>query len=376
VIQTVLEQLVAIDSVNPDLVPGGAGEGAIGWFVAEWLRAAGCEVAVEPVDGERANVIAVVPGSGGGRTLMLNSHLDTVGVTDMPDAHTPIVRDGRLFGRGAGDTKAGLAAAMFALRELAAAQKLGGDVTLTAVVDEEAASKGTEAVAGRRHADGCIVLEPTGLAVEVAHKGFVWLTVRTEGVAAHGSRSDLGVDAIAKLGQIIVAVQALDERLRSRPGHRLVGTGSVHCSLVEGGSGLSTYPPLAELRVERRTIPGESDASVRREFEAIIDEARARDPSLRASLELDFIRSPLLGDAGEAIVEVLCRHAPAELGRPVEMIGGSGWTDAALLSAAGVPSVVFGPSADGIHGLDESVELASVDACRRVLVNVAKEFCR
>lgn len=233
--------LVAIESVNPDLVADGGGEAAIAAFVASWLRGQGLEVeVVEPVTG-RPSVVGVLRGKGGGRSLMLNAHMDTVGAGGMLDPFTPKVDAGRIYGRGAYDMKGSLAAIMVAARE-ARHLDLAGDVIVTAVSDEEVASTGTSAVLERYRADAAIVTEPTELRLCTAHKGFVWLEVEVRGVAAHGSRPDLGVDAIANTGPILAGVMDLAARLEDGPRHRLLGTGSIHASLVEGGQELSTYP--------------------------------------------------------------------------------------------------------------------------------------
>src|SRR2546422_580573 len=249
-------ELVAIESVNPDLVPSGSGETAIAQYVASWISAAGLDVGiVEPVPG-RPSVVGVLRGTGGGRSLMLNAHMDTVGAGGMPEAFSPHVEHGRVYGRGAYDMKASLAAIMITARE-AARLRLKGDLIITAVADEEVASLGTSAVIERYRADAAIVTEPTELRLCLAHKGFVWLEVETTGVAAHGSRADLGADAIANMGQVLTGVLDLNERLRSGARHPLLGTGSIHASLIEGGQEMSTYPARCVAKLERRTIPGE-----------------------------------------------------------------------------------------------------------------------
>ena len=236
-IARLLEELVAIDSVNPELVPGGAGEDEIARFVASWLERAGLEVELETVVPGRPNVVALARGTGHGRSLMLNAHLDTVGVAGMARPHEPYVEDGRLYGRGAYDMKGSLAAMMVAATR---ARGLRGDLILTAVVDEEVASIGTEAVVRTRRADAAIVMEPTELAVAVAHKGFVAFELETTGRAAHGSRPDLGIDAIAKMGRLLVGLEERDRALRAAPSHPLLASGSLHASLIEGGQEFSS----------------------------------------------------------------------------------------------------------------------------------------
>jgi acetylornithine deacetylase len=354
-----LGQLVAIDSVNPELVRGGAGEAELAGFVAAWCRDAGLEVEVSEAAPGRPNVVAVARGSGGGRTLLLNGHTDTVGLGGPRGALDPVVEDGRLYGRGSYDMKGGLAAAMLAA---ARARGLRGDLIVTAVADEEVASVGTEAVALALRADAAIVCEPTEERVGVAHKGFVAFEIQTRGVAAHGSRPDLGVDAIARMGHVLVGVEAFDARLRAAPTDPLLGSGSLHASLIEGGQEYSSYPARCVVRGERRTIPGETADQVERELRALLGE-------LGGSARVTFSREPFRIAEDEPLVELLHRHADAP------SVGFFGWADSALLAAAGIPTVLFGPRGAGAHAEQEWVELASVERCAGVYLAVAEELC-
>ncbi|MGI8780520.1 MAG: M20/M25/M40 family metallo-hydrolase, partial [Solirubrobacteraceae bacterium] len=205
-------RLVAIDSVNPSLVPGGAGEGEIAAFVAGWARAAGLEADVLEGTTGRPSVIVRARGTGGGLTLLLCGHTDTVTVAGMTDPHTARLDGDRLHGRGAYDMKAGVAAALVACRE-AAALGLTGDVVVAAVADEEYASLGVQEALAAVRADAAIVTEPTELDLIVAHRGFVWAEIEVSGRAAHGSRPHLGVDAIVKTGPVLTALGELDAAL-------------------------------------------------------------------------------------------------------------------------------------------------------------------
>ena len=240
-LRALVADLVAIDSVNPELVPGGAGELEIARFIAGWLEAAGVETRVDEIAPGRANVIGVARGTGGGRTLLLNGHTDTVGHDGYERPLEPHVEGDRLYGRGGFDMKGGVAAAMWACAE-AAQLELPGDVVVAAVCDEEFASIGTQAVAEQISADAAIVTEPTALEICVAHKGFAWLEVEIAGRAAHGSQPQLGVDAIAKAGRVLTGIENLGRRLAREPGHALLGPGSVHASLIAGGQEMSSYP--------------------------------------------------------------------------------------------------------------------------------------
>jgi acetylornithine deacetylase len=348
-------QLVAIDSVNPALVPGGSGEREIASFVAAWCAGHGLEV--EVVGDERPSVIATRRGTGGGRSLLLNGHLDTVGVAGVEEPFSPCVEDGRLYGRGSYDMKGAVAAILVAAAE---APALRGDVIVTAVADEELASAGTEAVLERVRADAAIVVEPTELQVAVAHRGFVGFEIETAGVAAHGSRPDLGVDAIVKMGPVLSALERLDLELRAGPRHPLAGAASVHASLIEGGQELSSFPARCVLTGERRTIPGETVGGVEAELQAIAGGGTVR---VIASREpLDVPTGPF--------VELVAREAEAP-----ELVGAPFWTDAALLAAAGIPTVLYGPAGEGAHAAVEWVDLASLERVRDVVLRVAARWC-
>ena len=348
--------LVAIDSVNPALVPGGAGEQQIALFVADWCAEQGLDV--EILGDERPSVVATNRGSGGGRSLLLNGHLDTVGVAGMEAPFEPRVEDGRLYGRGAYDMKGALAAILLAATDTSG---LRGDVIVTLVADEELASIGTEAVLERVKADGAIVVEPTELRIDIAHRGFVGFELETAGVASHGSRPDLGVDAIAKMGPILVALTELDERLQAGSRHALVGSASLHASLVEGGQELSSFPARCVLTGERRTIPGETVDKVEQELRAIAGDAELR---IIAS------RDPLDAQPDHPFVQLVGRLAEAG-----EYTGALFWTDAALIADAGIPTVLFGPAGEGAHATVEWVDLASLERVREVVRAVAAEWC-
>lgn len=369
-----LRQLVAIDSINPDLVPGGAGEGTIARFIAHWFEQHGLEVVWdEPAQG-RPNVIGIARGNGGGRSLMLNAHMDTVGVVGMERPHDPYSEGNRLYGRGAYDMKGGLAAIMAAG---AAARKLNlrGDILVTAVADEEYASVGTGSIVKQWHVDAAIVTEPTELNICSAHKGFAWLDVETFGVAAHGSRPDLGVDAIVKMGKVLAGLEELDRSLRSAPSHRLLGSGSVHAALIHGGQELSSYPQSCFLSIERRTVPGETLQKVEAELPQIFEQIAATDPTFKATVKTGLVREPFEVSLDEPIVKTVFRCATTILGHEPAEIGQTGWMDSALLSASGIPTVVFGPGGEGAHAVVEWSNLDHVERCAAILTAVAQDFC-
>ena len=354
--------LVRIDSRNPDLDPDGPGEGELATFVAGWLREAGLDVTVEEAAPGRPNVVAVARGSGGGRSLMLNAHMDTVGVAGMEEPFSGRIAEGHVYGRGAHDMKGSLATCMLAG---ARALHLGlrGDVVVTADAEEEVGSVGTEAIARGRRADAAIVTEPTDERLAVAHKGFWGFEIDVAGRAAHGSRPDLGVDAIARMGPVLVRLGELSDRLLSGPGHPLLGTGSVHGSLVSGGQEYSSYPASCRLVGERRTVPGETEELVRAEIDALLGD-------VEGSCGLLLGRPPFAAEPESEIAALVARHAGAP-----EVVGVPFWADSALLQAAGIPTVLFGPRGEGLHSEVESVEIDSLERCLAVYVAVAAELC-
>jgi acetylornithine deacetylase/succinyl-diaminopimelate desuccinylase family protein len=373
-LEKLLSDLVSINSINPDLVPGSPGEGEIARYIADWLKLNDLDVElIETVSG-RPNVIGIARGTGGGKTLLLNGHMDTVGIAGMRDAHQPVARDGRLYGRGSYDMKGGVAACMLAVAA-ARKQRLRGDVIFTGVIDEEYASLGTMDLAKRFHADGAIVAEFTELQLILAHRGFVWLEIETIGRAAHGSRPDLGVDAIVKMGKVLAEMEKLDQTLRANPTHPLLGSGSLHASLIQGGQELSSYPERCLLSVERRTLPGESPESVEAEFLKIVQDIQKSDPSFNAVVRRGIDRSPLETSEDAEIVKAIQAASVKALNHPSQIAGVQFWTDAAVLSAAGIPSVLFGPAGTGAHAVEEWVDLASVKACAETYLATAMDFC-
>jgi acetylornithine deacetylase len=375
-LERLLSDLVSINSINPDLVPGSPGEGEIAHYIAEWLERAGLDVElIESVAG-RPNVVGIARGTGGGKTLLLNGHMDTVGVAGMTEGHKPRIdrESGRLYGRGAYDMKGGLAACILAVAE-AKKQTLRGDVIFTGVIDEEYASLGTFDLAKRFHADGAIVAEFTELQLILAHRGFVWLEIETIGKAAHGSRPDLGVDAIVKMGKVLAEIEKLDLKLRTNQTHSLLGSGSLHASLIQGGQELSSYPERCLLSVERRTLPGESSESVESEFLEIIENLRRTDPSFQAVVRRGIDRAPLETREDTDIAQAIRAASGKILNRPSPIAGVPFWTDAAVLSVAGIPSVLFGPAGSGAHAVEEWVDLASVRTCAEIYLATAMELC-
>jgi len=367
---SILKSLIEIESVNPTLVPGGAGERRIAEYLLSLFQAEGIASRLEEICPGRFNVVASARGARPGPRLLLNGHLDTVSAAGMTAPFAAIERDGKIFGRGALDMKAGLAAAAAALIAIHNLREwLSGEVVFAGVADEEDLSLGTRHFlqnwAVGSPFDFALVAEPTDLKVCSAHKGFAWLEVTTEGVAAHGSRPRAGVDAICAMGKVLDALELLEQRLQSGPPHALLGTGSLHASLIEGGREWSSYPDRCVLKYERRTIPAESDAVVEAELDTILGKLRQSDSRFRAQGRLVVSRAPLEVDRQQPSLRRFFDAAQARLGR-VEWGTASFWTDAALLSEAGIPVAIFGPRGEGLHSLEEFVVAEDVVACAEI----------
>ena len=378
----ITQDLVRIPSVNPDLVPGAVGERQCAEYISDLMREWGLEVINRELAPGRFNALGILRGSGGGRSLLFNGHTDTVSVEGMSDPFSGAVRDGRLYGRGASDMKGSLAATLAALHAIVQhGNRLRGDVIFTFVADEEFASIGTQAVVDdiRRGAvlrpDGAVNTEATDLRMCVAHKGFAWAEVETIGKAAHGSRPELGVDAIAQMGKFLVALQQLQQQLASGARHPLLGTGSVHASLIHGGRELSSYPDRCTLQIERRTVPPESEQTVANELGSLLERLASDDPTFQSSSHVTFVRNPWQADRQAPIVKALEDAVVEVTTLPVRTSTASGWLDVALLADAGIPSIVYGPSGAGAHGTEEWVDLDSLVICARVYAQVMESFC-
>ena len=368
-----LQQLVAIDSVNPSLVEGAAAETRIAEAIAAHMQRIGLEVHLQEVAPGRPNVIGVLDSGIAGPSLMLCGHTDTVGVEGMASPFTPSIRDGRLYGRGAQDMKGGVAAMIDAARVVRESGLSRGRLIIAAVVDEEFASIGADELVKAWRADAAVVTEPTDLQIGVGHKGFVWVEIETAGRAAHGSRPKDGRDAILRMGRVLSRLESLDRTLQARPAHPVMATPSLHASIIEGGREWSVYPDRCVLQLERRTVAGESHAAVESEIRDILDRLRSEDGEFVGTMRVVFSRPPYETPAGSELPRLLAGCA-ATRGVRADTQGLSFWTDAAVLGEAGIPSVLFGPGGAGLHSVEEYVHVADVLACRDVLADLTLAF--
>jgi len=368
-----LADLVAIPSVNPSLVEGAAGEGAVAEAIAAWMRNKRFDVDVQSVLPGRPNVVGVIDSGRPGPTVMFCGHTDTVGTEGMEAPFDPVVVDGRLYGRGAQDMKSGLAAMLFAAADIAdAGGPPAGRLLVACIIDEEFASAGADALVTRWSADAAVITEPTGLTIGIAHKGFSAAEIVVRGRAAHGSRPSEGLDAIIRMGRVLSHLERLDERLRLAAPDPLLGNASLHASTIVGGGELSTYPARCCLQMERRTLPGESLTTAEDELRAAVGELSAQDPQFEAEVRLLLARPPY-GIAAEHRVTQQLAAAMRSASLDVRMEGLSYWTDAAVLGAAQIPTVLFGPRGQGLHSTSESVVIEDLEVCRQVLARFATD---
>ncbi|HTP11577.1 MAG TPA: ArgE/DapE family deacylase [Anaerolineae bacterium] len=376
-LQQTLIDLVRINSINPSLTPNGAGEKEIAAYMKHAMQQLSMAVAQHEPALERISTVGTLHGSGHGRSLMLNGHIDTVGVEHMPNPFSADIRDGKLYGRGAYDMKGSVAAMLAAVKALRDANiSLKGDLLVAAVADEEYASLGTADIATRYQPDAAIITEPTELQLAIAHKGFVWLEVVVTGKAAHGSRPQLGIDANLKMGRFLHELDQLEQELRAREPHPLIGPPTLHAALIKGGREMSVIADRCELCIERRTIPGETEAQAIAEIQAILDRLSASDKDFHASVKSFFAREPFEVAAIDPIVQAVQASASSVLAQPIEPGGVSFWTDAALLAAAGIPTVVFGPIGAGAHAAEEWIDLHSVEQAALIYAQTALAYCQ
>ena len=371
-----LARLVRINSINPFFSEGTTNEREIAECVAAELRQIGARVQTFEPEPGRTSVLGTLPGQGGGRSLALYAHMDTVGIGGMPEPFSAEVRDGRMYGRGSYDMKCGLAACLAAARAVAEAGiPLAGDLHVLGVADEEVASLGLLDVLKSFRPDAAIVTEPTELDLCLAHKGFIWIEVETEGRAAHGSRFDLGIDANLRMGRFLGKLDGLEQELRKRPGHPLVGPPSLHAGTLRGGTAPSIYAASCRLEIERRTIPGETEAGCVAELQTLADELAAADPTFRAKIRPFLTRPPFEVPAGAPIVRSVTEASTAVLGRTPPTVGQTFWMDASLFAEAGVETVVIGAHGTGAHADEEWVDLVSVVQLTEILARTAADWC-
>jgi acetylornithine deacetylase len=366
--------LVATPSVNPGMEAGATGEAAIAALVAAWLSRWGYSVDLVEAEPGRPSVLARLD-RGPGRSLILNGHLDTVGVSGMRvPPFEARVADGRVWGRGAADMKGGVAALLMAARDAAAGDFIGTLVVALTADEEEAGVGCRQLVNDGLRADAAIVCEPTGLAIAPAHKGFAWIRVDFRGQAAHGSRPERGVDAIRHAGRFLARLDEIEATLMRRKPHPLLGHGSIHAGTIEGGTAPSVYPSSCRLVLERRTLPGEKAAAVRSEIDYLLAQLRSDVPSLDAELDVVLLRDGSEVSRDHEAVRAM-EAALESVGVEPRVVGMTAWVEAVCFNQAGTPAICFGPGRiEDAHSTDESVAVAELEAAHRALAAFIARF--
>jgi acetylornithine deacetylase/succinyl-diaminopimelate desuccinylase-like protein len=369
--------MVRIESVTPWLIPTGSGEGAVAQFIADWLKNTGAEIEIVEVEPGRPNVLARLRGTGGGPTLCLNAHSDTVGFANWPDeALKPRLDGDRLYGLGAADDKSGCAAGMLVLRALArSGAKLRGDLLVACVADEEGISIGSEHLARHGGIDAAIVIEPQPTEdLVVEHQGFGWIDVITNGVAAHGSAPQLGVDAIVHLAEVISRLHKLDRDVFTATPSARNGRTVFHTGTISGGTDYATYPNQATLGIEIGTQPGEHLSDRVAEIEGIFAEIAADESGFSGEVAVRLDRDPFQAEGHERLQEVLTAAMERVLGHPPKVTGMNAWTDAALMQAAGIPTLLIGATGGNYHAPDEWVSVSELVKLCTILEQAVAAF--
>jgi acetylornithine deacetylase/succinyl-diaminopimelate desuccinylase family protein len=356
-----LADLVSINSINPAYENGTPEEG-VASYVERFFAEREIETFRQSVLPGRSNVIARLPGRNPQRRVVMEAHMDTASITGMSiPPFEPVIREGRLYGRGACDTKAGLAAMMHAvawMREESITPPC--EVWLAAVVDEEYLFRGVLALCEGLQADAAIVAEPTELRAIIASKGVLRWNVRTAGKAAHSSKPHLGVNAISHMALVVAALDREAQRLR-RNAHPLLGPATLNVGVIRGGVQVNFVPDRCEIEIDRRLLPGETPETVLAHHETILADLRAQHPQLRVESDPPMLADPALETDAEAQVAQRARDVLIGMGLNGELSGVPYGSDASKLSRHGVPSIIFGPgSIDRAHAAVEYVDCDQV----------------
>ncbi len=369
-------ELVKIDSRNPSLEAEAPGEIKCAEYVASKMKELGLSSKIHRISEKHANVVGVLKGSGQGKSLLLNAHLDTVGTEGMNSPFSGKLENNKVFGRGSQDMKGSMAVMLAVVKALKDNNiKLGGDLIIAGVADEEYSSKGTFDLIKHYTADAAIVTEPTDLSLISAHRGFIWYEVETIGKAAHGSRYDIGIDANMHMGRFLAELDKIQQKLYLTNEHPLVGLPSLHASVIDGGTDISTYSAKCNLKIERRTIPGENTDNITEELQNIIRKLKKQDPKFNATVKLILERSPFHIHENSDIVTISKSVIEDILKIPCIPKGAPFWTDAAILTDAGIKTILLGPGGNGLHTEEEWVDINSLYVLTNILIKIITKFC-
>jgi acetylornithine deacetylase len=375
---TLVSELVRIDSSNSWLTPGAPGEAEVVEYIARWLKPYRLDLHLEEVSPGHSNIIAILRGTSGGRSLCLNSHLDTVGYAGWRNrALLPLVEGDRIIGLGSADDKGHCAAGMLALKSLAeSGQKLRGDVWLALTADEEGTSSGTFHFVEHHKPDAVMVLEAQGLgSATVTHQGFGWLDIVVEGKAAHGSVPEIGIDAVAHMAEVIVRLHRLDTGTFAKTAHPLNGKTVFHTGTIRGGTDYASYPAECILGIEIGTQPGETIDERVHDIEAIFEEVKSIYPNFRGHVDVKLSREPFEAAGHEALWDILSSEEEKVIGRPIVAVGENSWGDSGIFQAAGIPTLMLGASGGNLHAPEEWVSIEELLQLSRIVEGTARGFC-
>jgi acetylornithine deacetylase/succinyl-diaminopimelate desuccinylase family protein len=371
-----LAELVSINSVNSSY-DGGPGEAELAAYVRMFFDHRGIETWEQEVFPGRNNVIARLPGRDSSRRIVVEAHMDTVSVKGMIiPPFEPRVADGRMYGRGSCDTKAGLATMMHALASLKAEGVTPPcEVWLAAVVDEEYSYRGVVKLCEGISAVASIVAEPTELRAVIATKGVLRWRIVVRGKAAHSSKPHLGVNAIHHMSRVVLALEEMHARLAEGAPHALLGTATGNVGVITGGTQVNFVPDQCAIEIDRRLLPGEKVEEVLARYETLLGELRQQHPGLDVFMEAPMLTDEALETAeSEGVVQV-ASSVLSDLGLNASPCGVSFSCDASKLARAGVPTIVFGPgSIDRAHAAVEYVELDQVQLALEFLKRFLKSF--
>ncbi len=372
------KELIQINSINPWLIPSEAGETELASHIANWLKCLPLEVNLEEVEGGRCNLIARLPGSGGGKSLCLYAHLDTVGCELWKDrAFSPRLENDRLYGLGAADDKGHCAIAMLVIKSLVEhASPLRGDVWLALLMDEEGTSSGTMHFVEHHRPDATLVLEPAGLGnIVITHQGFGWLDIIVKGRAAHGCAPEKGIDAIVHMAEVITRLHRLDREVFASSPHPLNDKTVFHTSLISGGTDYATYPAECILGIEIGTQPGETIANRVAEIEDIFRQVENLHPDFQGEVRVKLARDPFEACGHEDLWAILSAEVERVIGRPAKAVGENAWGDAALFQQAGIPTLMLGAYGENFHAPDEWVAIPELIQLGEILESTILKFC-
>lgn len=369
-----LRDLVRINSVNPSLSENGPGEEELGLYIADHLKNLNITTEVDWLGKGRMNVTGIIEGTGDGRSIMLNAHMDTVDVTQMKDPFSARIKNGKLYGRGAQDMKASIAAILSMAKKIRDNKvSLSGDIILSFVADEEYKSIGTEHALKKYHTDGAIVTEPTDLNICIAHKGFGLFEFETRGRTAHGSLPEEGIDANMHMAAVMNELSLMSDQLKETPAHLLLGRPSIHIPVINGGSAPFTYADKCTLILERRTMPGEKENDILRSLKAINERLEIK--QIKAEINTLIWRDAFEGNKEGQMITSLSGAFKNVTGKNANFIGHPWWEDSALIGEKGIDTVIFGPTGHGLHAAVEWVDIQSVITMADILYNTVTDYC-